>query len=377
MQKKFSAWLLLFVLHMGMAWMLIAGVQYLMKNPSAEAEENSGQSFFGWEKADALFHDTIPGADIAMELRTKLSLAMGNRKIGDVYVSSERLLQEPSALDESALLETAQYINTFYAQYTIPTCLVAVPSATEIYTEYLPDHANVESQLTQMDAFYEMTDAQIRKMDAYHVLMTCKDDYIFYRTDSKWTSYGAYCVYRNIIRKMGYYPVSYDSYSITHVKCDFQGDLYEACLYQEVIPDILDVYTCENSSVIESMRSFDGMQWADCTFYNEEELEQENADAFYMGAPKLHTEIRTDVENGKRLLVIKDSYGDCMIPFLTQHYAQIDVIDINCLDRPLAELLNPAFYQQVLILCDADTFENTDAFFYLTEGTETGGEEDD
>ncbi len=377
MQKKFSAWILLLVLHVGMAWLLIAGVQYILEKPENQSQASASYTYFGWEKADAALDDTIPGRDGAMQLRTQLSLAMGNKKIGDVYISEERLLREPSALQEIQLRQTAEAINTFYRRYTIPTCLVAIPSATEIYTEYLPDHATVESQLEQIDAFYEETDAQIRKIDAYHVLMTVKEDYIFYRTDSKWTSYGAYCVYRNLIRKMGYYPITYDSCTITHVKNDFRGDLYEDCLYNNVVADILDVYTCENSREIISMRSFDGSQWTDSAFYHYEVLETGDPEIFYMGMPQMLTEIQTDAENGKRLLVLKDSYADCMIPFLAQHYAQIDVIDMNCLDRSLSEFLDPVSYQQVLILCDADTFENADVFSYLTDEPESGGENDD
>ena len=370
MQKKISAWVLLLVIHIGMAWLQNAGVQYFSKE---ESPSSAGTFYSGWEKADAVLSGFAPGRDNALRLRTNLSLLMGNKKIGSVYISKERLLQETIALDETALMETAACINEFYQQYTVPVCLAAVPSATEIYTEYLPDHAMVPSQLEALDAFYEATDTQIRKIDAYHVLSTFKEDYIYYRTDSGWTSYGAYCIYRNVIRKMGYYPVSYDSYSIAHVKNDFRGDLYTECLYDSVTADILDIYTCADSSEIISMRSFDGSTWTECAFYKEALLETEDAASFYMGVPQLSVQIQTDAENGKRLLVFKDSYADCMIPFLTQHYAQIDVIDMTCLDRPVQELLDPASYQQVLILCDADTYGDTEAFSFLTENTSEGG----
>ncbi|MBQ8687918.1 MAG: hypothetical protein IJ512_05145 [Ruminococcus sp.] len=365
MQKKISAWVLLLVLHVGMAWLVIAGVRSFQADM---APASQGNAYSGWEKADAALSHSAPGKDSAMRLRTLLSLATGNEKIGSVYISEERLLREPELLDETALAETAAYINAFYQQYTVPVCLAAIPSATEIYTECLPDHAVVPSQLEALDTFYEATDTQIRKIDAYHVLSTFKEDYIYYRTDTSWTSYGAYCVYRNIIRKMGYYPVPYDSYSITHVKNDFRGDLHAECLFDRVTADILDVYTCADSSEIVSMRSFDGSTWKDCALYHYDLLETEDAASFYMGEPQLHVQIQTDVENGKQLLVLKDSYADCMIPFLMQHYAQIDVIDVSCLDRPLSELLEPTAYQQVLILCDADTYADTAVFSYLNGG---------
>ncbi|MFR6496351.1 MAG: hypothetical protein ACLUOF_08145 [Ruminococcus sp.] len=30
----------------------------------------------------------------------------------------------------------------------------------------------------------------VRKIDVYHVLFTATNDYIYYRTDAKWSSYG-------------------------------------------------------------------------------------------------------------------------------------------------------------------------------------------
>ncbi|MBQ8514784.1 MAG: hypothetical protein IJ496_05245 [Ruminococcus sp.] len=376
MLKKVSAWVLLLVLHVGMAWLLIAGGKFLLEGP-VRSETHTQQLWSGWEKADALLSSMLPGQENALRLRTQLSLIMGNEKIGDIYIHEERLLREPEVLDEAALTETAEILNAFYQKYTIPTCIAALPAAAEIYTDFLPDHVTAVSQLSQLETFYEAMDTKIRKVNAYHVLSTFKEDYIYYRTDSRWTSYGAYVLYRNLIRKMGYYPVPYDSYTITHVKNDFRGDLYEDCLYDAVTADVLDVYTCEDSSVIKSMQSYDGESWTERAFYNQEELEQGRAENFYMGEPQLLTEIQTDVGNNKRLLVLKDSAADCMLPFLTQHYTRIDVIDMDRLDRPVTELTDPVSYQQVLILCDGDTYQNTEAFLWLTEETESGGEKND
>ncbi len=366
MLKKISGWLIFLLLHVAMIWVLAAVMQSALSDEDSHA---ASRGFFGFEKLDSLLEEQLFQKEQALYLRTQISLAMGNEKIGDIYISEERLLREPQELDTVALSETAAILSQFYGRYTIPTCVTAIPSAAEIYTESLPDHADVPSQLPQLDFFYEELDAKIRKVDAYHVLSTFKEDYIYCRTDSHWTAYGAYCVYRNVIRRMGYYPVPYDSCTIAHVQNDVRGDLYKACLYSNVVPDILDIYTCENSRDIVTMRTFDGTAWTDTSFYNEQARLDGNAAHFYMGAPVMQTVIQTNAENEKRILVIKDSYGDAMVPFLTQHYAQLDVIDITCLDRPLDSLLDPDAYQQMLVLCDADTLEETEAFSWMIGGT--------
>lgn len=370
MYKKLSAWIILPILFVGMIWIIIGIFNNNMseKVQTGFSDNVNFKMTSGWNYADAFLDDMLIGYDNALAIRTKLTLAAGSKKFGDIYISSERLLREPQPLNKESLLETADIINSFYLKYSIPTCMTAFPEAAEIYKECLPENITIPSQLEQLDSLYENVDSKIRTVDSYHVLSTFKEDYIYYRTDSRCTSNGAYFLYRSLIRKMGYSPVPYDSCTISHIKNDIHGALYDICLYDKVTPDMLDVYMCTNSSNVVSMICFNGVEWKKNSFYNEEALETGNLESYYIGTPVLLTKIETDVENGKRLLVLKDSYADNMLPFLIQHYSKIDVIDMNCLDRNISKLVHPSDYQQVLILCDADTFLNVEAFEYLRDG---------
>ncbi|MNC63939.1 hypothetical protein D3C75_1141010 [compost metagenome] len=46
--------------------------------------------------------------------------------------------------------------------------------------------------------------------------------------------------------------------------------------------------------------------------------------------------VKTDVKNGKRLLLIKDSYANALIPFLLPHFEKIVIVD-------------PRYYQENLV----------------------------
>lgn len=375
MHKKISAWIFLFILIAGMVWFVMGGTEYILSGRSIkESVPDNFSLTSGWEFADSAADDMLLGYDKALGIRTNLTLATGSKKVGNIYINKERLLREPESLNENSLLTSAEYINSFYNKYSIPTYMTALPEAAEIYTECLPENSAIPSQLEALDRFYENIDTKIRTIDSYHVLSTFKDSYIYYRTDSGCTVNGAYFLYRSMIRKMGYNPVSYDSCTISHVRNDIRGDLYDVCLYGDVTPDMLDVYTCENSSTVTDIRKFDGNTWEEGSFYDEEALKAGDARNYCIGQPCLLTEIETNVENGKKLLYFKDSYGNSMLPFLIQHYSKIDVIDINCLDRNITELTDPSEYQQVLIFCSAYTFSNEEAFGLISENKATGGE---
>lgn len=77
--------------------------------------------------------------------------------------------------------------------------------------------------------------------------------------------------------------------------------------------------------------------------------------------------IQTNLDNQKKLLLLKDSYADCMVPFLAQHYSEICILDVMEMEHSLSELAEVSDYTQVLILCDADTFAEQETAAVFTE----------
>lgn len=92
---------------------------------------------------------------------------------------------------------------------------------------------------------------------------------------------------------------------------------------------------------------------------------------FYLGEPCEKLVIRTNLNNQKKLLLFKDDYADCMVPFLLQHYSEICILDVTQMEHGLSELADVSDYTQVLILCDADTFADTKTASAFREGKNT------
>lgn len=306
------------------------------------------------EKIDRNLSAQMPFRDFLVSAVTDSISAAGGKQVGDVYLANDRLLERPESLDEDALSETASQLNLFYATYQIPMMVAAVPSVGEFYAADLLEGISYPSQLPEIDTFYGKINSAVRKIDIYHVLFTGTDDYIYNRTDPRWTGYGAYCVYRNMIRKMGFAPISYDQYSVTHAK-SYRGSLYDACLYQKVTPDILEIYQCSSGAEVTSLTAYN----SDGTTEERQMYTWEDSSdpyAFYLGEDCEKLSLKTNVENQKKLLLLKDSYADCMVPFLMQHYSEICILDVTKLKHSVPELTDVSEYSQILVLCDADTY---------------------
>ena len=181
------------------------------------------------EQTDRLLQQQTMGSRTLRSFSAGVQYHMGLSQINQVYLTPSRMLEAPDVLDADALEQTAEQINAFYQENQTPICLLAAPCATEFYQDQLPTGVLFHSQKAQLERFYDALQTPIRTIDPYPVLMPVQEDYIFYRTDTKWTSYGAYCVYRSVVQKMGFLPISYDTYVVSHVYGAYRGDLYQQC----------------------------------------------------------------------------------------------------------------------------------------------------
>ena len=189
------------------------------------------------------------------------------------------------------------------------------------------------------------------------------DNYIYYRNDTRWTSYGAYCVYRTVIQKLGFMPITYDKYTIEHVTSEFRGNLYNKTLYTGTKADIIDIYYYDKGSKIVSMKAYDkNGKFTDVSMYDKAFINTNDSYKFYMGNENGLIIIKTDVSNDKKLLLIKDEYADCFIPFLAQHYSEIAVLSEDCKLSEYNGLLDINDYNQMLLLFGADNLVNEKVF---------------
>ena len=335
-------------------------------------------TFFGFDPADLpkpTFYDLMSGVwaeeyetylsehlgfhDTLFRIKSQTDLFVGEKMVQGVYVTDDRLLEKLYSQDTPGAAALAEPVNAFYAATGIPTFMLLVPSASEIYESTLPANAvNAEQEQLIRDTYAETVNS-VRCLDVYQALSAAKNDYIYYRTDRHWTCYGAYVAYQNIIQKMGFSAVPYQRYVISHLSTEFRGDLYAQTLYGGVRPDLLDYYIYERGSKMTSVTEYhaDGTQTERGTIYDPAAIRSEDMYRFYLGAPCQKLVLRTNVESGKTLLLYKDDFADCMVPFLMQHYSEICIVDLQQAKDDLLAVADPSEYTQVLFLCSMQNWE--------------------
>ena len=67
-------------------------------------------------------------------------------------------------------------------------------------------------------------------------------------------------------------------------------------------------------------------------------------------------DIRTVSTSEKRLLVVRDSFADCFIPFLAPYYREIVVVDPGLYSGTIADIMDTYRITDMLILYSGNSF---------------------
>lgn len=324
----------------------------LSKAPEFSFSSVLDRSFM--KNSESYFADHFVGRTDWIKAKTQMELLSGKREINGVYVSGDRMVEKLDSPDYNVILKSISAINNFSETTGLETYVMIVPTSAEFYSSSNP---NV-NQKEEIDKIYsELSGENVITLDAYTVLNSNKEDYIYYRTDHHWTTLGAYYVYSTTVYDMGITPVSWNNYNIEHASSDFKGTLYSKTLYDGIKSDMIDIYYPTSGVDIVSVDIHTG-KGTDTyeSYYFRDFLETKDKYSVFGGQNQPVVNIKTDSYNENKLLVIKDSYANAYIPFLCQHYSEITMLDMRYIDVPYDEVINIDDYNQVLFLYNYSTF---------------------
>ena len=188
----------------------------------------------------------------------------------------------------------------------------------ELRKEYEPDWKNEG----QAQAYYDASFSEdVVSVPVYDTLMHHRDEYIYFRTDHHWSGLGAYYAYSAWAHEKGIEPHALDEYE-EKVFPGFLGSYYSVVKSPEIEanPDTVHAYvplTCKTMTMHE--KDGDILQWNIIS-----DVSNSQAGSKYLcftgGDNPLSYIENPNVTTGDVCVVIKDSYGNSVIPFLADHY---------------------------------------------------------
>ena len=317
-------------------------------------DENSWMDDF-----ENYFSDHLAGREEWVRVRNEIEMLAGKKEINGVYTLDDQLIQAFKEYDPDTVQKSIDAMNGFAANHPdMQVSLMLAPTAQELFSSEIPAYAGYLSEKSFIDECYKKMSG-ISTVDCLSFLSGHKNDYVFYRTDHHWTSLGAYYAYCAAAKTLGYSSYGLDSFNIETASSSFRGTLYSKTLDNSITPDSIDYYMLASGEPKVKMTVFDGRnETAYDSMYVRSYLDVKDKYSSFTGSNSPLVTIETDVDNGKNLLLIKDSYAHSLVPFLSKHYSKITMVDMRYINTDLNNLIDLIEYQQAMFMFNVFSFSS-------------------
>lgn len=310
-------------------------------------------------------NDQFLQRDLWMKFATELQRTAGFQDIGGVYFGKdgcyfERVLD--SDISKSRYANNLRYLEQFAVKHNVETTLLAVPSAGIVRKDLLPENA----VLYDAGVLYEQAGQLLQHVTLLDIRpqleMKSRTSQVYFKTDHHWTMEGAYQAYAAWCNMHGTAGKELSAFSPECVSRAFFGTLYSKAPAFGAEPDVFMLpQKTADAEVLVNGKKADGIyQW--------EKLETKDKYGIYFGGNFGKVEIirqdgkavsdgkKADGSVEKKLLLIKDSFANSVVPFLMEHYNKIIMLDLRYYNESVAELLQKEQPKEALFLYEISNF---------------------
>ena len=324
----------------------------LAQKPKLTQEALKDGSFFS--DYTTYYSDQFPLRDFFVSLKFRVDYMLNQREFSGVYVGKDgTLLQEPAVPDMEAINKTTDAINRFAAKYADKDISVLiVPDSATIWKDHLPPNAPARNQTADITSFTGALNSRIRRIDAANALNSHRTEEIYYKTDHHWTSLGAYAVFEACTDplRLAHEGIVYTPHVVSE---SFQGTLSSRSGDHRNY-DTITVYEPQGTDVLYEV-NYPDLQKRSASLFVSEQLEEKDQYTVFFGGNHPLVEIRTTADNGRSLLIFKDSYANSFIQFLTPYYQNIIMVDPRYYYDDVSLAMNTYGITDVMFLYSADT----------------------
>ncbi len=266
-----------------------------------------------------------------VNIKRKLGINIQN----GVYIGKdEYLLEEPKEVQK--VNEFIKIMNGFYKKYNDKNMsLVLIPSHVTVNPSKAPSNVHIFDEWHQMKTIYHQL--AFNTIDVVPTLQEGLNDYaMYYRLDSHLTSYGSYYVYKEYARLNDIEQVPITEFNIKEVSNNFSGNLVKKAYTFSFKKDTIVEFIPKNNVELE-------VQYQDRkenTLYNKNATNDKMYE-YFLGKDESIIEItNTSINNKQEILILKDESANAIIPFFTNHYYKVHVIDTNYYDKSVSGYLD-------------------------------------
>ena len=314
------------------------------------------------DQAESYIADHIPGRDFFVGLAGYYDLLSGRQGTKDVLLAKgDRLVEKPNKPNDAAAIRNMSAINRFADTIGQQVDLMLLPAAGYLVQDSILGTHEPYTDDAIIEGIYAQAGSNVRPVDMVQTFEAVKDPgALYYRTDHHWTSLGAYTACSAYMGLLGRDYLAPEEFAVER-HGGFYGSTHSRAGLWLVPGEPVELWDSGKQFTVTAHQNAADTQGTahDGLFYRER-LKELDKYTVYLGGNQPLVRIHNPEGEG-RILVIRDSYANCLGTFLAQSYAEVVLVDLRYYKSPVSELAKEGF-DQVLVCYSLYNFL-TDANF--------------
>ena len=286
-----------------------------------------------------------------IDLKSRIEYLLGKRENNDIIFGKENyLFKKFTTFNDEMLKNNLNSIIMFTNNYNKEVDFFIIPNSYAIYDELTPRYLPLVDQLSLINSINSYLSSKsndhINTINVAEELLKNKDDYIYYKTDHHWTSYGAYLAYLTYMDYLGLEIVDINNLEKITIN-NFLGTYYNRSKYFKADSDFITYY-----NILGLHIEIDGKE--QLSLMDLDKFKGSDKYSAFLwgnnGLTKVINENISEERKGSSILIFKDSYANSFIQFLSYNYEIIDIIDLRYFKESIRNFMKDKDYNEILIM---------------------------
>lgn len=329
-----------------------------------------------------IFYMPIDMLEFLLGREVKASFYRADEKVGrrdlltDIFPTDEHRLNGDAFYHKtSAVINNhgmmLEYITDYETdRYISALNLIAetAPANANIYSIIVPTAAEffapsevAPNQTETIKKVYNSISERITPINTITPLISRLEEGLYFKTDHHWTQRGAYYVYKEFMQVKGEEVPHLEDFITT--KSNFTGSIAEfakGTIGEEILrnnPDVLEKFYPNNFTAGACYLDMYMRNYAcpiEPVYYNA------NSYLAFIGGDMPMVVFTSGIDNGKKLLILKESYGNAFAPWALNNYSEVYIVDVRQFNRGgevfnLNDFYNFVQYDDLVIINSASS----------------------
>lgn len=294
--------------------------------------------------------DHMPFRDFYVGLNSYFELFTGRGGSSDIYLTKHNALVEaPGEFNQINIDKNMNAINKFAENINIPVDFMIVPSSgwASRNNMLMPSKEYLDSEY--IGTIYSMTSPEINTVNVTDLF---NNSNFYYNTDHHWNSKGAYMGYQAYMKAIGKEYREKDEFEIETVN-GFYGSTYSRAALWLTPQEKLELWSCSENITVTNGESEEIHKGV---FYRERLEETDKYTVFLDGNHSIVKINNPDAKTDETILVVRDSYSNCLGGFLCETYENVILVDLRYYKKSVSELCTTEKVDNVLICYSMNNF---------------------